>query len=34
MTGTALGERRRFEGHASDGAAVRRGQLRREGMKE
>jgi hypothetical protein len=34
MTGTALGERRRFGGHASDGATSRGGRLCREGMKE
>ncbi len=34
MTGTAPGERRRFGGHASDGATGRAWRLCREGMKE
>jgi hypothetical protein len=34
MTGTALGQRRCFGGHASDGATGRGGRLGREGMKE
>jgi hypothetical protein len=34
MAGTVPGERRRFEGHANDGATGRGRRLCREGMKE